>query len=74
MLVDASILREQLFKKLLFPVLASLTRASRQQGRKLYVLCSGVLSECPYVSLCLSQLLSKQGVGEEIEILRAVNG
>lgn len=72
--VDASTLRERIFKTLLAPIVRSFTQVTRGKGSKLYVLCSGVLSECPYVPLCLDQLLSDHSLGEEIKVVKVVNG
>ena len=74
MVVDASTLRERIFKTLLAPIVKSFTRVARGKGSKVHVLCSGVLSECPYVPLCLDQLLSDHNLGEGIKVLKVVNG
>ena len=75
MIVDAATLSELVFKKLLLPVAKSLAQIAREKNQKLHVLCSGALSECPYVAQCLSQLLSEQQeLGNSVEILSVVNG
>ena len=74
MVMEAATIRELVFKKLLLPLSESLASRARARNEKLHVLCSGALSECPYVAQCLDQLLSDQGVGESVEILKVVNG
>ncbi|KAJ6784458.1 hypothetical protein PWT90_02875 [Aphanocladium album] len=71
---EASVLREKLFKKLLAPFCDYLVQAAKADDRPLHVLCSGILSECPYVTLCATKLLEEEGFAEKIEILNALNG
>lgn len=71
---EASTLREQIFKKIIAPLAISLTKEAENESSKLYVLCSGALSECPYVPSCLGKLLVEKGKGQEVEVLSTMNG
>ena len=65
---------------LMAPYLSSLAAeiqlagASAPSDKKLHVLVTGALSECPYVSRFLSQVVEDAGLEKKIEILPVMNG
>ncbi|KAJ3498956.1 hypothetical protein NLG97_g718 [Lecanicillium saksenae] len=71
---EASFLREKLFKKLLSPLCSYFAEAAEGADRPLHVLCSGILSECPYITLCATKILEEKGVGDRVKILNTLNG
>lgn len=71
---ESSILRERLFKKLLIPLSTSLSKTAETDVAQPHVLCSGLLSECPYTTICLQTILEEVNPERKFEILNTLNG
>jgi hypothetical protein len=72
--ISAATLRDVVFKPFLTEIYDTINRVAIVAPRKVHLLCSGILSDCPYILKCLEQSIIESNPKAKVEILKSVNG